>query len=55
VPITATSPAMPSTAPIWRRQDAIAVPVAMRFAGRSMTVAVDSAAKTMPAPAPETI
>ena len=48
------SAATPSTAPIWRRHEDSAVPVAIRFAGRSMTVAVDSAAKTMPAAAPET-
>ena len=46
---------MPSTAPICRAQEESAVPVASRFGGRSITVAVASAAKAKPNAAPETI
>ena len=54
VPSTATSAAMPSTAPIWRAHEESAVPVARRFGGSSITEAVASAANAMPNAAPET-
>ena len=43
---------MPSTAPIWRKQAEIALPVAKRAGGSSATAALPQAAKLRPTPVP---
>ena len=54
VPSTATRPAMPITAPIWRKQLETAVPVANLLGGRSATDALVSPANVNPTALPET-
>ena len=46
---------MPSTAPIWRRHESTALPVAKRVAGSSATAALPQEAKERPTPAPVSI
>ena len=53
VPSTATRPAMPTTAPIWRKQLETAVPVANLVSGRSATEALVNPANVNPTALPE--
>ena len=49
---SATSAAMPSTAPIWRTHASTALPVAKRAGGSSATAALPHEANDSPTPAP---
>ena len=48
----AISTEMPSTAPSWRKQEEIALPVAKRVGGSSITAALENDANDSPTPVP---